>query len=970
MPFSLLQTQPLPDFQARILSYRHPCGMRHYHLEAPAAAEQSFLVAFPTAALADDGRAHILEHLALEGSERYPAGHPFQAMTQRSLASFMNAMTYFDRTVYPFATPDPQDFRHLLDVYLDAAFFPLLRREDFQQEGWRHVLRAPEGPLRVEGVVYNEMKGAGADRLGASFQRAMAALFPGTPYAFEYGGDPARIPTLSHEELVAFHRRHYHPSQAVVVTHGAFDPAEVQAALEDVIARRTDPVPTTTALPLRSSLQAPVDVTVTVPPGDADDDEQAFAWGWALGPAYVDDEALVAVFMGQALVGGDASVLGQRLSQQGFGRPGALSGADANAVEAAFWVGMDGLAEGEAPRAQAIIAEALAEVAARGIPLERLEAVFQDMSLAARDVGGRLPEGVTVALEMVPAALAGGDVAGAVDPARLDAWKDRLTDPAFVAAWVQAKLLDNPRQVRVTLVPDPDWMAARERDEEARLAATLRSWSDRERVDAVAATAAFDARAHATASTDGFPILDLARVSPEPLAHLPVVHAPGTATHADRFWVDTPSRGIAQLALHVDLGAVADEDWPWVRTAVSLLDSVGLDGLGWEEAAEWRAARAPSLGVGVAALPMQMGLERWVRTVALQCKTLERQPGQPADALARTLMGARFDDPDRVAFLLQERRDQMRAQMASAGNRLAALEAVAGVHALARAQWLDGGRPALAFLDHVLTELSHDPAGVLQRLTAAHAWLVRQPRLAVAMGSAAIGPMLDDLAAQAAGAPAWPAMGQGQALPWDACPPVARAVVGNTPVQFCHQIWPGPAQSHPDAPVLEVLAEGLSSGFLHSAIREQGSAYGARAHVEHGAFSMYSYRDPRLADTFADFDRAAAWAQDHAWTDEELHRAKLGVLRRMAAPPSPLKRAKATATAAMSGVSTAQRKAYRAGVLGATGEDLRRVAGAWLGAGRAHRAVFTHPDRAGEAAGFEVVPAWPAPVSAPGPRLR
>ena len=295
-------------------------GAKHIHLKTDS-AECGFMASFPTIPRADDGRAHILEHLSLCGSEKFPTRDPFFAMTRRSLATFMNAMTYPDRTVYPFASQDPKDFSNLLDVYLDAAFFPKLDRLDFLQEGWRLAF-APDGSLEYNGVVFNEMKEPLSDPFRILWRGLQSSLKPGTTYAHESGGDPLRIPDLSHEELVAFHRTHYHPSRATFWSCGNIDPALIQARIQDsVISKIPSRLPRARpdSAPLPTS---PLEVRIEVP-SRGDDAEHGAHFAWIVGEIADDHEAIDDWQIFERAVAGDsASPLTMALENAGFGRPG------------------------------------------------------------------------------------------------------------------------------------------------------------------------------------------------------------------------------------------------------------------------------------------------------------------------------------------------------------------------------------------------------------------------------------------------------------------------------------------------------------------------------------------------------------------------------------------------------------------------------------------------------------------------
>jgi Zn-dependent M16 (insulinase) family peptidase len=261
--FQHLRSHPIPALRLEFQEFRHRAtGARHLHLAADD-PHNAFMVAFLTVPQDSTGVAHILEHTALCGSRRYPVRDPFFMMIRRSLNTFMNAFTSSDWTAYPFASQNKKDFNNLLDVYLDATFFPLLDERDFAQEGHRLEFAAPDNPdseLTFKGVVFNEMKGAlssPVQRLGLALQ---SRLFPTTTYHHNSGGDPEAIPDLTYEQLKAFHARHYHPSNAIFLTYGDIPAAEHQerfeaGALGQFQQLQLDlAIPTNGATPRRSSI--------------------------------------------------------------------------------------------------------------------------------------------------------------------------------------------------------------------------------------------------------------------------------------------------------------------------------------------------------------------------------------------------------------------------------------------------------------------------------------------------------------------------------------------------------------------------------------------------------------------------------------------------------------------------------------------------------------------------------------------
>ena len=239
--FELLREESVNSLNINFQEYRHQAtGARHFHIAADD-NNNTFLVAFRTVPKDSRGVAHILEHTSLCGSERFPVRDPFFMMIRRSLNTFMNAFTACDWTAYPFATQSEKDFYNLLQVYLDAAFFPSLHPLDFAQEGHRLEFAEannPESELLYKGIVFNEMKGAMGTPERRVWQSLQSALFPNNTYHYNSGGEPHDIPDLSYQQLRDFHARFYHPSNALFMTFGDLPPQQHQEQFEQQVLKR------------------------------------------------------------------------------------------------------------------------------------------------------------------------------------------------------------------------------------------------------------------------------------------------------------------------------------------------------------------------------------------------------------------------------------------------------------------------------------------------------------------------------------------------------------------------------------------------------------------------------------------------------------------------------------------------------------------------------------------------------------
>lgn len=973
MAFTLSRESAIPSLGVVFQEYSDAqSGAKHIHLQSKD-AESAFMVSFPTVPRADDGRAHILEHLSLCGSEKFPTRDPFFAMTRRSLATFMNAMTSPDHTSYPFASQDKQDFLNLLEVYLDAAFFPKLDRMDFLQEGWRLDFDE-KGNLAYNGVVFNEMKEPMADPDRQLHHELTRALKPGTTYAFESGGDPLSIPSLTHADLVEFHKTHYHPSRAVFWSYGAIDPAEIQARIQsEVISKIPTRLPRiepdSAAPPL-----APRKVDISIP-SQGERAEHGFVVGWLLGEIGADYEKLCDwQIFSRALFGDAASPMSLALEGAGFGRPD-FCGLEDSSRQAVFYCGMAGLEEREVPKAREAIFSALERVARDGIPHGRLESLLRDFELDSQEIrGGRTPHGLRALLAMAPIELNGGDPLMAIDARpSLDRAKRDIADPDF-ARRMARELIASPARVEARVSPDADFVPARARAEQAALKAAREAMTpaDVERVKRESRE--LQARQRAPVDASCLPRILPSQISPEVPASLTPQFEPGSATAPARALVEAPTNGVGYFTLALDASALEPEDWRWLDLGASLAMQLGFAGMGFEQADLWKSEHGSdfSCAAGASSASAASGSSMALR-LTYSGRALDREAGSMARAVVQLSLAPRFDEADRLAFLIQSSHQEQQQRISQMGAGLAGWALGNAFGAVGSYSQAVGGLSELEFLAE-LDAQSRTPDGaaaIAERLASTFAKLSRAPALMAFVGSREAASHAFSEAAAAIGERAGPATFDSVARPIpapDRAPADSIALAGPGQLNYCHAAWEAPKLGHADCGPLLVLAEYLRNTYLHRALREEGGAYGSGAsmHLSHGYFGMSSYRDPRLAGTYADFARAATAAVDAPIEPEHLDEAIISVMQTLDKPGAPRERASSALNRSLCGIDLATRSALRASVLGATAEDLRRVSRAYLAGAPIRRVAYVSPVSLGEAAelGLREVQVASAPAPA------
>jgi Zn-dependent M16 (insulinase) family peptidase len=959
MSFQKLREQYIPSLSVKIEEYEHSTsGARHIHL-ASESRENAFLVSFPTIPDTNDGRAHILEHLALYGSKKYPVRSPFFAMTQRSMSTFMNAMTYPDRTVYPFATMDRKDFFNLLDVYLDSTFFPNLDPLDFLQEGWRLTIDGDK--LKYQGVVFNEMKGAFADPMRTLRHELVVELLRGTTYAVESGGDPLNIPDLSYDALVQFHRTHYHPSQALFMTYGDIPAAEIQQVIEDRVISSGSKPSVRMQPQLATPWPTPRTTQIYVPAQETREDSYGVQIGWLMGEMTNTRDRSHAKLLELALLGDSAAPLALAMESAGFGRPSAMNGLDDSTRQLTFHLGMEGLRRTEMSQTFSLLEDALKAVAKTGIPQSRLETVLRDFEMHNREItGGHTPYGLKLLLRLVPIDMNGGDILAELDRTPIiESLREEVRDPEFIKSLVK-QLLSNATCLKAEVLPNASWTQDRENVETARLEQirTVIHPSDLEKI--LADNAALAKRQANTPSTACLPRIVPADV--DPFVQADLVATTTNEGAITTYTIDTPSNGVVYGKVHFDVTGLSNEDWPWLGLYCGVLSELGTGNRNYEDTQVWRSAAAPVFDVSLEATE-NAGHEDDMRVVvSFQVKGLARQVSTMTEVLVQSILEPKFDEHERLAYLIDSDWEDAQQSIAEDGGDYAKLLSVSHRSLASFFAHTLEGLPSLAFSRDIAAMLDTDEGmdEISTRLAHIHEMVLRCPCVVITAGAET------DAQAFAEGVraglfslpSAWPVAPQ-QAPDLDVTRP-DLVLFAKAQVNECMATWAAPGMQHADAPALAVLARLCSHGYLHRSIREEGGAYGGYASYNTGsrAFSMASYRDPRLAETYADFTAAIEWVVSHSHSEVALQEAIIAVMQKLDRPQSPGGEALRSYARLSNGTTAEMRQTFRTGVLNCTIDDVKRVAGTWLHGKSPTRTLFAGTEAHVETAknmGFEVI---------------
>ena len=947
--FDLIRHQNVDSLNIRVEEYQHRhTGAVHYHLGAEN-SENVFLVALRTVPDDSSGVAHILEHTALCGSENYPVRDPFFMMLRRSLNTFMNAFTSSDWTAYPFASQNRKDFNNLLDVYLDAVFFSRLDPLDFAQEGHRMEFSEAgntDSELVFKGVVFNEMKGAMSSVTSTLWDKLCEHLFPTSTYHYNSGGDPACIPDLSYEQLKEFYTSHYHPSNAIFMTFGDMTAHEHQSVFEEKALQRFDKLDQRIEVLPEKRLSTPLQVSETYAYDDnaPTDNKTHIVVAWMLGESANLEQLLEAQLLSSVLTDNSSSPLLHALETTDLGQaPSPLCGLEDSMREMVFCCGVEGSEADNAQAVEKLVLDVLIDVAENGVPQERVEAVLHQLELHQREVSGDgFPYGLQLILQALGSATHYSDPIAVLNLEPVIAGlREKIQDPDYIRQLTKKLLLDNKHRVSLVMAPDKTLSSQRTEAEAARLAHAKSLLNEEEKQAIVTLASDLAERQQQTDDESILPKVELTDVAtdfPEPQFEQSQSNGLTLSAYAQG------TNGIVYQQAIAALPQLSSQELRDLPFYTSFLTELGLNGASYLDAQHRQASTVGSIGAYTSLRGSVDSEQELTANFVLSSKALLNKAGAQNQLMRDTLETVHFSETSRIADLISQQRARREQSITGSGHALAMAAACAGMSPLARLNHEVSGMAGIKSLRELDESLRDETtlAEFSARLENLHQRVNSVPiQLLTVAEAEKIPSLVDETLNSWQGYNASSSEDKFHLAPRrERCGEIWLA---NTQVNFCARAYPTVPVQHSDAAALTVLGGVLRNGFLHRVIREQGGAYGGGASQDSGiaAFKFYSYRDPRLSETLADFDASIEWMLSTQHEYRALEEAILGVVGSLDKPGSPAGEAKHHFHNRLAGQKHEQRQLFRQRVLDVTLEDLQRVTQTYLQADNASTAVIT-----------------------------
>lgn len=900
--YTITNVTPLENLDSEMIQLEHnSTKARHIHI-LNQDKENTFGVFFRTVPTDSSGIAHILEHTVLCGSERYKVRDPFFSMIKRSLSTFMNAFTASDWTMYPFATQTPKDYYNLMDVYLDAAFFPDIEELSFKQEGHRlDVVTNDQGEeeLEYKGVVYNEMKGAMSSPGQVMGRALLAGLYPDTTYKNNSGGEPADIPKLTWDDLKDFHARYYHPSNSYFYTYGNLPLEKTLTYINDRVLNKFEHLNMDTMVPSQPRWDSPKQIRKTYAYADTENAEKKYqaCVAWLTCDIQDSFEVLVLSVLEQVLLGNSASPLRKALIDSNLGSAlSDSSGFDPDNRDTLFACGLKDIAEKDAPKVEKIIFSTIKELADKGIEQGLIDSAIHQIEFHRKEITNTpYPFGIKLLLTFAGTLIHGGDPLSCVNIDKdLNRIKEKINSGNFLEQKLKEHFLDNPHRILFTLEPDPNLEQKKEKITRQELAEKLKSLTkdDIEKIKQDSKT--LEALQESDEDISVLPTLELEDVPPK----IEIVKPDSIDGVCFSTPYDKATSDILYFTCPTGAGTIPPDLFSLVPFFCKSFTNCGTKNYSYDQIAKEMDLYTGGISLTPFSGRYYSGDKSSHSFLAIQGKALGRNIEPLFDLINEFITNYDFTDLERLKSLLLQYQAGMEASIVSTGHQYAIALSSRGLsktrhinelwHGIAQYQEIKkiteqllAGKKPEQVLENLAAKLVQIAESVLKKGNLKPA-LIGSPD-SIIKADNRISSIHDTLPDNSDDHFFTPDIVFNANTPLDGWHT-------NTSVSFVGQSFKTVHITHKDSPALSVISKLLRSMFLHREIREKGGAYGGFAvyNTEEGIFSFGSYRDPHIKRTLDVYKDACDFIMDSSnYTQTDIKEAILQVCSEIDKPETP-----------------------------------------------------------------------------------
>ena len=928
--FELIQEQDIPEINTNAKLFRHTrTGAEVLSLEN-ADENKVFGITFRTPPPDSTGLPHILEHSVLDGSRKYPVKEPFVELIKGSLNTFLNAMTFPDKTTYPVASQNVKDLYNLIDVYLDAVFYPRITPHILQQEGWHYELENPEEPLAFKGVVFNEMKGAYSSPDDVLERQSQQSLFPDTPYGLDSGGDPTQIPDLTYEQFKSFHETYYHPANARIYFYGDDDPGErlrIVGAYLDAF----EPIVVDSEIPLQAHFTQPRRVTVPYDAGEESPDGRKgmLTTNWLLAENNDPETTLALNILDHILIGTPASPLRKALIDSGLGEDLTGGGLTDELRQMTFAAGLKGIAVDDATKVENLILDTLGSLAEEGIDPDMVKASLNTIEFSLRENNtGRYPRGLMLMRRALSTWLYDGDPLAPLSfEAPLQAIEKRLSSgDSYFESLIQEYLVENPHRTTILLKPDPEWRSAQEAAEEDRLDDARAAMSPEDLQTVIQDTQELKRLQETPDSPDALatiPSLSLADLDKDSKS-IPLEILEEGQTKI--LYHDIFTNGIIYLDVGFDLHTLPQDLLPYVPLFGQALVKIGTDAEDFVRLSQRIGRQTGGIRPSILTSAMR-GSPHAAARLLLRGKATASQGDDLLAILHDILLTVKLDNRERFQQMVLETKARNETGLIPGGHLVVRtrLDAHFG-----EAGWISeqmGGVDYLFFLRQLAEDIENDWPSVLEKLRAVRRTLLNRDAMIcnVTLDKANWAGFQAKLSGLIDALPAVPVdFSQWSPLPLPANEGLTIPARVNYVAKGANLYEHG----YEFSGSLPVITNYLRTTWIWEQVRVRGGAYGGFCLFDRhsGVFSYLSYRDPNLLGTLESYDGTGQFLRKLELSEEELTKSIIGAIGRIDAYQLPDAKGYTSMVRHLIGITDESRQRMRDEILSTSTDDFHAFA--------------------------------------------
>lgn len=891
-----------------------------------------FTVGFRTPPKNSTGVAHILEHSVLCGSRHFPLKDPFVELVKGSLNTFLNAMTYPDKTIYPVASCNDQDFQNLIHVYMDAVFYPNIydREEIFRQEGWSYQLESMDGPLKYNGVVYNEMKGVFSSAEEFLNREIFNSLFPDTPYGVESGGDPACIPELSYEEFLDFHRRYYHPGNSYIYLYGDMDMTEKLRWLDETYLDKFEERPVDSVIPVQEPFDRPVEKEVAYPVLDSDPLEQNtyLAYNLVVGSVLDPELNLAMQILDYVLLSAPGAPVKQRLLDEGIGKDVSSSYED-GILQPFFSIMAKNAEASDKERFLTAIREELEKICSEGIPEKAIASGINYFEFRFREADfASYPKGLIYGMDTFDSWLY-DDGAPFTYLKQLDIFTGlrEKAKEGYFESLIRRYFLENTHSSVLVGVPERGLEVKKEKEREQAMAAKKAGMSAEELERLIAATRHLKEYQDEEDSPETKACIPLLRRSDIRREAMKLYNTEHEADGVRVLHHDVFTNGIAYLQLLFDTSRVPDELIPYMGLLKSVLGYIGTKHYTFGELFHEINASSGGISCGIQVFNDAKDAMGCRRMFGVRSKYLYSQREFVFSMIREILLTSELTDTHRLYEILSQIKSDNQMSLAASGHSTAVLRAGSYYSAMAAFQDRIGGVAYARFIKELEEGFEEKKSLLVEKLQKLMKMIFRPELLTVSITADAEGyaGLEDELRRLCKGL--YTDKAETGSFVWEPAQKNEGLKTAGQ-VQYVARCGNFRKAGYEYTGALRILKVIMSYDYLWMNIRVKGGAYGCmNLFRRNGDTSFVSYRDPNLKETVKVFEGAADYVADFEADARTMDQYVIGAVSDMDTPLTPSAKGDVSLNAWFSGITEEMLQKERDQVIAAVPEDIRSLSG-------------------------------------------